>query len=100
MRPAKMNEETAQLALSALNETLAHQWEIRDGKLAKHFRFADFNAAFAFMTRVAMAAEMMDHHPDWRNRYAAVDIELTTHDAGGLTTLDFALAQCIEAALA
>ncbi|MFT3736387.1 MAG: 4a-hydroxytetrahydrobiopterin dehydratase [Rhodocyclaceae bacterium] len=99
MRPQKMSDETAQEALLALNSALPAPWQITDGKLCKHFRFADFNAAFAFMTRVAMAAEMMDHHPDWRNSYATVDIELMTHDAGGLTTLDFALAQCIEAAL-
>jgi 4a-hydroxytetrahydrobiopterin dehydratase len=65
----------------------------------KRFVFADFKQAFAFMTRVALKAEQMDHHPEWSNVYNRVDITLTTHDAGGVTALDVALAQyCDEAA--
>lgn len=63
---------------------------------AKSFRFADFSEAFAFMTRVAIAAEKADHHPEWSNVWNRVDIVLTTHDAGGLTRLDVALAAAID----
>ncbi|MBL8806333.1 MAG: 4a-hydroxytetrahydrobiopterin dehydratase [Rhodospirillales bacterium] len=66
--------------------------------IAKSFRFADFNAAFAFMTRVALMAEKMDHHPEWLNVYSRVDIVLSTHDAGGLTARDVKLAKFIDAA--
>jgi len=66
--------------------------------LYKQFVFKDFNAAFAFMTRVALKAEKMDHHPEWSNVWNKVDITLSTHDAGGLTSLDLELARFIEAA--
>ena len=69
----------------------------RDG-IAKRFVFADFVAAFGFMTRVALIAEKLDHHPEWSNVWNRVDIRLTTHDAGGLTARDFALAAFIDAA--
>lgn len=65
--------------------------------IAKTFRFADFNAAFGFMTRVAMTAEKMDHHPEWRNVYSQVDVTLSTHEAGGVTGRDIALAQAMDA---
>ncbi len=64
----------------------------------KTFKFSDFNAAFGFMTRVAIAADKADHHPEWSNVYNRVDITLTTHDAGGLTERDVALADFIEKA--
>jgi 4a-hydroxytetrahydrobiopterin dehydratase len=64
--------------------------------IAKRFKFADFGAAFGFMTRVALAAETADHHPEWSNVWNRVDILLTTHDAGGLTAKDVALATKIE----
>jgi len=67
-------------------------WSLDDGKLHRSFRFADFNAAFGFMARVALAAEVLNHHPEWSNVYDRVVVHLTTHDAGGLTELDFALA--------
>ena len=57
------------------------------------FTFKNFSEAFAFMTRVALAAEKMDHHPDWSNVYKTVDVTLNTHDAGGVTALDFELAK-------
>jgi 4a-hydroxytetrahydrobiopterin dehydratase len=64
--------------------------------IARSFKFADFNAAFAFMTRVALAAEKADHHPEWFNVYNRVDITLSTHDAGGLSERDVALAKFID----
>lgn len=75
-------------------------WAAVDGRdaAAKTFKFDDFNAAFGFMTRVALAAEKADHHPEWFNVYNRVEITLTTHDAGGLSERDVALARFIEAA--
>lgn len=75
-------------------------WEVAaDGKaIARKFQFRDFNAAFAFMTRVAMQAEKADHHPEWSNVYRTVEVRLTTHDAGGVTGLDIALARFMDAA--
>lgn len=77
------------------------EWSVVAGRDALHktFQFADFKQAFAFMTRVALKAEQMDHHPEWSNVYNKVEITLTTHDAGGVTALDVALARyCDEAA--
>ena len=70
----------------------------RDG-IAKRYTFADFPQAFAFMTRVALLAEKADHHPEWSNVWNRVDILLTTHDAGGLSQRDIAMAQAIDALL-
>ncbi len=64
--------------------------------IAKSFKFADFNQAWGFMTRVALAAEKADHHPEWSNVYNKVDITLSTHDAGGLSAKDVALATFID----
>jgi 4a-hydroxytetrahydrobiopterin dehydratase len=75
-------------------------WELRDGKLQRGLAFADFAAAFAFMTRVAHEAEKLDHHPDWSNVWNRVAIALWTHDAGGITQRDAELARRIEAAAA
>ena len=66
------------------------------GRLKKRFEYDDFRGAFAFMRRVARAAEAMQHHPDWSNSYAKVDVSLSTHSAGGLTALDFRLAGAME----
>jgi 4a-hydroxytetrahydrobiopterin dehydratase len=65
--------------------------------IQRSFTFANFSEAFAFMTRAAMAAEKLDHHPEWSNVYKTVDVRLTTHDAGGLTELDFKLAKRMNA---
>ncbi len=75
-------------------------WSLEPGGKAirRSLKFADFNAAFGFMTRVALAAEKADHHPEWSNVWNRVDIRLTTHDAGGLTQRDFDLAAVIDAA--
>jgi len=64
--------------------------------VSRRFKFPDFSAAFAFMTRVALLAEKLDHHPEWTNVYDTVDIILSTHDAGGVTDKDVALAKAIE----
>jgi 4a-hydroxytetrahydrobiopterin dehydratase len=68
-------------------------WERRPDRIARSFRFPDFVTAFGWMTRVALIAERMDHHPEWRNVYATVEVELTTHAAGGLTDRDLRLAR-------
>jgi 4a-hydroxytetrahydrobiopterin dehydratase len=64
--------------------------------VTRRFRFVDFSAAFGFMTKVAEAAEAMDHHPEWSNVYNRVEIVLTTHSAGGVTALDVTLAGIID----
>ncbi len=64
--------------------------------IARKFVFQNFNAAFAFMTRVALMAEQMDHHPEWFNVYSKVDVILSTHDAGGVTDKDIAMAKAME----
>lgn len=68
-------------------------WQLANGKLRRELSFPDFVQAFGFMTRAALVAERMNHHPEWSNVYGRVVIELTTHDAGGLTELDFTLAK-------
>lgn len=65
--------------------------------IRRRFTFRDFNAAFGFMTRVALVAEAMNHHPDWTNVYRKVDVTLSTHDAGGVTRLDLRLAAAMDA---
>lgn len=74
-------------------------WRLADDDrpaLTRTLRFADFNAAFGFMTRVAMTADKMDHHPEWSNVYDRVEVLLTTHDANGVTDKDVALARFID----
>jgi 4a-hydroxytetrahydrobiopterin dehydratase len=71
-------------------------WTERDGGLERRFSFGDFSEAWAFMSRVALLAEAMDHHPEWSNVWNRVDIRLTTHDAGGLTDKDRKLAAAID----
>lgn len=90
-RPKKL--ETTEIE-AELAETPG--WEVRDGKLHREFLFDDFKTAFHFMTRVANTAEELDHHPEWKNVYNRVDVDLTTHDAGGLTRLDFELARSMN----
>jgi 4a-hydroxytetrahydrobiopterin dehydratase len=82
---------------AALGELPGWRFDGEAGAIRRSFRFADFSAAFAFMTRVAMAAEKADHHPDWSNSWSRVDIALSTHDASGLTARDIELAKIIDA---
>ena len=75
-----------------------HMWEEKNNTLYRKFQFKDFSQAFAFMTRVALEAEKMDHHPDWSNVYNTVEIRLSTHSAGDVVTdKDRKLAQKIDA---
>ena len=71
-------------------------WTLEGDKLWRRFVFVDFSEAFGFMSRVALAAEAMNHHPEWSNVWNRVEIALTTHDAGGLSKLDFELAGRID----
>lgn len=94
MTIARLTDAERDAALAELSG-----WTLRADGLAieRVFRFADFAEAFAFMTRVAIHAEKADHHPEWFNVYNRVEITLTTHDAGGLSTRDVALAKAIDA---
>jgi len=101
MRPTRIG--TAELENALRDLPLWQRVESSDvsarDSLHRDFRFADFNAAFGFMSRVAMMAERMDHHPEWSNVYNRVAVTLSTHDAGGVTELDLRLARfCDEAA--
>jgi len=73
-------------------------WRLMDGRdaLQKTFKFKDFSAAFGFMAQAALAAEKMDHHPEWSNVWNRVDVTLSTHSAGGLTDLDVKLAEAMD----
>lgn len=77
---------------------LSH-WEHKDKTLYGKFEFEDFKEAFAAMTRIAFEAEQLQHHPEWTNIYNTVEIKLTTHDAGEITSKDFALAEKIDAVI-
>lgn len=71
-------------------------WTFANDGIEKEFKFADFKTAFGAMTRIAFEAEVMNHHPEWFNVYSTLKIRLSTHDAGGVTDKDFALAEKIE----
>lgn len=89
----QLTQEERAAALDVLDE-----WEYDEARdaISRQFLFTDFSQAFAFMTRVALLAEVMDHHPEWSNVWNRVDILLTTHDAGGLSDRDVRMAQAIE----
>jgi 4a-hydroxytetrahydrobiopterin dehydratase len=93
MTVAKLADQQIAAALAKLPG-----WRRVDGRsaIAKTFQFADFNAAWGFMCRVALAAEKQDHHPEWFNVWNRVEITLSTHDAGGLSARDVKLAETIE----
>jgi 4a-hydroxytetrahydrobiopterin dehydratase len=83
------------LSESEINSAVAslHGWEVKDGKLYREFRFADFPRAFAFMTASAIRAEAANHHPEWFNVYNVVKVWLVTHDAGGISEKDIEMAR-------
>jgi len=89
----KLDPDARRSALAKLSG-----WSEVQGRdaIAKKFVFKDFNEAFGFMTRAALVAEKMDHHPEWFNVYKTVDVTLSTHDAGGLTELDVKLAEAMN----
>jgi 4a-hydroxytetrahydrobiopterin dehydratase len=89
----------ARLADDELTHALSELpgWRLAAGKLHREYHFADFSAAFGFMTRVALEAERMNHHPEWSNVWNRVVVDLTTHDSGGITASDVALAKKMEA---
>lgn len=89
-----------QRQLGKLNNNTTTPWEIIDGKLHKEFEFSNFIDAFGFMTRAAMIAEGMNHHPEWFNVYRKVIVDLMTHEADGLTELDFQLAGKMDSLVA
>lgn len=89
--PTKLTGPQIENALRALAG-----WSLREGKLHRELQFKDFNAAFAFMTRVALEAEKRDHHPEWSNVWNRVRIDLVTHESSGITERDVALAQVIN----
>ncbi len=95
MTPEKLTGENREKALSALAE---HGWGTVEGRdaITKSFVFDDFITAFGWMTKVAMVAEHMNHHPEWFNVYKTVDVTLSTHDLGGLSNLDIALASKMD----
>lgn len=86
-RPGKLSPSEIEERLKALP-----RWAYEEGRLKREFRFAGFSEAFGFMSRVALFAEKTDHHPDWTNVFNRVTVALETHDAGGVTELDFRLA--------
>jgi 4a-hydroxytetrahydrobiopterin dehydratase len=88
---ARISDSEIQAALPRLAG-----WKLNQGKLEREYKFADFTHAFGFMAAAATVAEAMGHHPDWSNSYNRVKIELTTHDAGGITKKDLELAGKFE----
>ena len=92
-----MAQKLDDAARKALAQRLP-DWKMADGRdaIARTFKFKDFNAAFGFMTRAALVAEQMNHHPEWLNVWNKVDVTLSTHDAGGLTELDVKLAEAMD----
>jgi 4a-hydroxytetrahydrobiopterin dehydratase len=91
-----MNTQEAQQALEVLQQQAHGPWQLQDDSLHTQWKFKDFVQAMAFMNAVAEVAERMNHHPEWSNVYNRVSVRLTTHDAGGLTHLDFALALAMD----
>ena len=85
-----------QSEIQQLASDLASYWQVDSDKLSCKLQFADFIEAFGFMTAVSLEVEKLNHHPNWSNVYNNLEIELSTHDAGGLTALDFKLAGKID----
>jgi len=87
------SQSAVDASLKALNKDSVGSWSIKEGKLYREFKFPDFVLAFGFMTKVAILSEKANHHPEWSNVYNSVIINLTTHEAGGISKRDFELAQ-------
>jgi 4a-hydroxytetrahydrobiopterin dehydratase len=96
--PAKYTTEQVESALTQLNQNLPvdDQWAIKNEKLCKTFKFKNFISAFGWMSQIAICAEKLEHHPEWFNVYNKVKVELTTHDASGISELDFKLAEKMD----
>ncbi|GAC19276.1 4a-hydroxytetrahydrobiopterin dehydratase [Paraglaciecola arctica] len=94
----KYSTEQINDALVKINEGLEeqNQWQLSEGKLLKTFKFKSFIRAFGWMSQIAIWAEKLNHHPEWFNVYNKVEVQLTTHDVGGLSELDFKLAEKME----
>jgi 4a-hydroxytetrahydrobiopterin dehydratase len=90
-RPEKLSESQVREGLQELR-----QWSVAGGKLHREYRFGSFVEAFGFMASAALIAESMNHHPEWSNVYQTVKIDLTTHDAGGITGNDLEMARRFE----
>ena len=90
----RLTDDARSVALAGLDG-----WVLVEGRdaIQKTFKFKDFSEAFGFMARVALIAEKMDHHPEWRNVWSTVEVVLSTHDAGGLTQRDVDLAKAMDA---
>lgn len=93
-RPPKLDPQALKTGLTKLP-----LWTLDGNAIVRHFQFPSFVAAWAFMSKVALLAEKMDHHPDWHNVYNVVDVSLSTHDAGGITEMDMQMAMAIDGLL-
>lgn len=91
-KPQKLTDEQIKNELESLKN-----WSLNEGKLHREYKFDNFVEAFGFMTRVALVVERMNHHPEWFNVYHTLIVDLTTHDAGGISELDIKLATKMEA---
>lgn len=96
MQRARLDPDAIRKSLETLDTATTGPWSVVDDKLHKVFEFRDFVAAFGFMSSAALIAESMSHHPDWSNVYNRVTVNLSTHDAGGITELDFELARRMD----
>jgi len=90
-RPTALTEAELSVELAKLTG-----WQLKAGKLHREYQFSDFVAAFGFMSSAALVAQTMDHHPEWFNVFNKVRVDLTTHDAGGISALDVELARAMD----
>ncbi len=93
-RPPRLSTQAIESGLVKLPK-----WTLDGNAIVREFQFPTFVAAWAFMSKVALLAEKMDHHPDWHNVYNRVDVSLSTHDAGGITEMDMQMAMAIDGLL-
>ena len=93
---SRLSADQLRAELETLNRRSGTEWQIVQDKLHRKFIFTNFDAAMQFMQSVAVEAEKLDHHPEWCNVYNRVTVDLTTHSAGGITNLDFLLAEKMQ----